>query len=108
MTGSLVEHRRSRGETWKAKMLRRSAVQEHARLGLQQIMGRLEDRDAEFKFEVLRALLRAAGALLASRAGKARAVGVLAGVLTSVSPAWKSEREEAHDAADAVFRREPV
>jgi hypothetical protein len=101
-----LEIRKRRGQAKAAAMLRRSAVQEHARLGLGDILARLEDRDAEFVFEVLRALIRAAGAQLVRRAGQARAVGVFVGALTNVAPAWKSEQQATREAADALFSAE--
>lgn len=99
-----LEIRKRRGDSQAAAMLRRAAVRDHARLGLKEIMGRLEDKDADFVVEVLRALLRAAGSLLAEREGKARAVGVIVGVLTNIAPAWKSEAATRRDAAEALFK----
>lgn len=101
-----AEVRKRRGDTRKAALARRAAVHDHARRGLQQIMGRLESNDVEFTAEVLRALLRAAGSLLVNQVGQARAVGVLVGVLTNVAPAWHSEKAVARDAAEQLFSGE--
>ena len=107
MSGPLqLEIRKRRGQAKAAAMLRRSAVQEHARAGLGDILARLEGRDAEYTFEVLRALIRATGAQMVRRAGQARAVGVFVGALTNVAPAWRSDREATRDAAEALFAKE--
>lgn len=104
MTGRLqLEIRKRRGQAKAAAILRRSAVQEHARVFLREILDRLEGHDAEFAFEVLRALIRAAGAHLVRMSGQSRAVGVFVGALTNVAPAWKSEQQARREAADALF-----
>lgn len=103
-----VESRKSRGLTRKQEALRRQAVHERARDGLLKIMKDMDGADGEFVIDVLRAVVRSAGNLLVQRAGMARAVGVLVGVLTNICPAWKSERAEAQEAAEAVFRKEPA
>lgn len=106
MTRVPVEHRKSRGITKANDTLRRSAVNERARACVASLGSDLEDHDAEFAIDVLRAVVRAVGSALVLRAGVARAVGVLVGTLTNISPAWHAETAEALAAAEDLFRKD--
>jgi len=105
MTAPITETRRTRGQTRAIDMLRRSAAHDRARTCLTRLMSDLDGQEGEFVVEVLRAVVRAIGSALVQRAGVARAVGVFVGVLTNISPAWRSDVEAARAEADSIFGR---
>lgn len=94
---------RSRGATKANEALRRSAAHDRARTCIKALTDGLDDQDPDFAAEVFRAVVRAIGSALVQRVGVARAVGVLTGVLTNISPAWRSESEAARSEAEMLF-----
>ena len=103
MSRPLIEHRRERGPTAIASTLRRQAATERARTVLRGLSADLEGHDPELSIEVYRAIVRALGSALVLRAGEGRAVGVLVGALTDISPAWRADPRVVMAEAEAVF-----
>ena len=94
---------KSRGATKAVEAQRRAEAHVVVRAWFDQLKASTKDRDAEFMIEVFRIAVRTIGAVLVQWAGQSRATGVLAGALTKINPAWKSDTTKAREEAEAVF-----
>ncbi len=101
-----VEIRRARTPQQAKDRMRRHAADACARAALERLDADLQGRGPEFALEVERALVRRLTPRMADRASEGRCVGILAGAMAEIAPAYVGRHGKAKDDAEAAFKGE--